>query len=382
MNNKVILPGQTIGIIGGGQLGRMMALSAKEMGYKIAVLDPTPNSPCGQIADIEITAEYSDIKAISQLAEVSDVITYEFENIDVDALEYLEDHAYLPQGSELLKLTRNRLTEKTAIQNLGIQVAPFRLVENEGQFFEAISSIGLPAVLKTTTGGYDGKGQIVIKNQEAFGEALKLIENQQCILEGWVHFEKELSIIVARNSKGEVSTFPIAENVHINQILHTSSVPANSSKLVKEIADQYAEKIASSFHLVGVLAIELFVTKDEQVYINELAPRPHNTGHYSMDAAETSQFDQHIRAICNLPLGKTELLKPVVMVNILGEHVKEVLSVMQIDSTLKVHLYGKEESKKGRKMGHINIMATSTEKAMQKVEELGIWKQSPVEVKI
>jgi 5-(carboxyamino)imidazole ribonucleotide synthase len=382
MNNKVILPGQTIGIIGGGQLGRMMALSAKEMGYKIAVLDPTPNSPCGQIADIEITAEYSDIKAISQLAEVSDVITYEFENIDVDALEYLEDHAYLPQGSELLKLTRNRLTEKTAIQNLGIQVAPFRLVENEGQFFEAISSIGLPAVLKTTTGGYDGKGQIVIKNQEAFGEALKLIEKQQCILEGWVHFEKELSIIVARNSKGEVSTFPIAENVHINQILHTSSVPANSSKLVKEIADQYAEKIASSFHLVGVLAIELFVTKDEQVYINELAPRPHNTGHYSMDAAETSQFDQHIRAICNLPLGKTELLKPVVMVNILGEHVKEVLSVMQIDSTLKVHLYGKEESKKGRKMGHINIMATSTEKAMQKVEELGIWKQSPVEVKI
>ncbi|PGS50892.1 5-(carboxyamino)imidazole ribonucleotide synthase [Bacillus sp. AFS041924] len=382
MNSKVILPGQTIGIIGGGQLGRMMALSAKEMGYKIAVLDPTPNSPCGQVSDIEITAEYSDIEAIKQLAEVSDVITYEFENIDVNALEYLDEHSYLPQGSELLKLTRNRLTEKTAIQNLGIKVAPFRLVENVEQFSKAVTAIGLPAVLKTTTGGYDGKGQVVLKSEEDFADGLELVKKQQCILEGWVPFEKELSIIVARNRNGEVSTFPIAENVHINQILHTSSVPANTSKFVIETAENYAKKIASSFHLVGVLAIELFVTEDEQVYINELAPRPHNTGHYTMEAVETSQFKQHIRAVCNLPLGNTELLKPVVMVNILGEHVEEVLNVMQNDSTLNVHLYGKEESKKGRKMGHINIMAASTEEAMQKVKELGIWEQSPMEVKI
>ncbi|PET77956.1 5-(carboxyamino)imidazole ribonucleotide synthase [Bacillus sp. AFS001701] len=382
MNSKVILPGQTIGIIGGGQLGRMMALSAKEMGYKIAVLDPTPNSPCGQVSDIEITAEYSNLEAIKQLAKVSDVITYEFENIDVKALEYLDEHSYLPQGSELLKLTRNRLTEKTAIQNLGIKVAPFRLVENEEQFSEAVTKIGLPAVLKTTTGGYDGKGQVVLRSEEDFVEALELVKKQQSILEGWVPFEKELSIIVARNSNGEVNTFPIAENVHINQILHTSSVPANTSKSVIETAENYAKKVASSFHLVGVLAIELFVTEDEQVYINELAPRPHNTGHYTMEAVETSQFKQHIRAVCNLPLGNTELLKPVVMVNILGEHVEEVLNVMQNDSTLNVHLYGKEESKKGRKMGHINIMAASTELAMQKVQELGIWEQNPVEVKI
>ncbi|XRG78003.1 5-(carboxyamino)imidazole ribonucleotide synthase [Rossellomorea sp. GAMAL-10_SWC] len=382
MNSKVILPGQTIGIIGGGQLGRMMALSAKEMGYKIAVLDPTPNSPCGQVSDIEITAEYSNLEAIKQLAKVSDVITYEFENIDVNALEYLDEHSYLPQGSELLKLTRNRLTEKTAIQNLGIKVAPFQLVENEEQFSEAVTKIGLPAVLKTTTGGYDGKGQVVLRSEEDFVEALELVKKQQCILEGWVPFEKELSIIVARNSNGEINTFPIAENVHINQILHTSSVPANTSKSVIETAENYAKKVASSFHLVGVLAIELFVTEDEQVYINELAPRPHNTGHYTMEAVETSQFKQHIRAVCNLPLGNTELLKPVVMVNILGEHVEEVLNVMQNDSTLNVHLYGKEESKKGRKMGHINIMAASTELAMQKVQELGIWKQNPVEVKI
>ncbi|WP_088044186.1 5-(carboxyamino)imidazole ribonucleotide synthase [Bacillus sp. EAC] len=380
MNKKVILPGQTIGIIGGGQLGRMMALSAREMGYKIAVLDPTPNSPCGQIADIEITAEYSDLNAIKQLAEVSDVITYEFENIDVAALEYLEKNSYLPQGSELLKLTRNRLTEKTAIQNIDIQVAPFHLVENEEQFFEAISIIGLPAVLKTTTGGYDGKGQIVLKSKEAFEDALNLVKQQQCILEGWIQFEKELSIIVARNLDGNVCTFPIAENVHINQILHTSTVPAEITQSVKEKVDKYAEKIASSFHLVGVLAIELFITNDEQIYVNELAPRPHNTGHYSMNAAETSQFKQHVRAVCNLPLGSTDLLKPVVMVNILGEHIEEVINVMQEDSSLNVHLYGKEESKKGRKMGHINIMASSTKEAMKKVEDLGIWKQNPVEV--
>lgn len=380
MKNNVILPGQTIGIIGGGQLGRMMAISAKEMGYNVAVLDPTPNSPCGQVADNEITAQYSDLDAIKQLANVSDVITYEFENIDVEALQYLEKHANLPQGSALLKMTRNRLSEKTSIQNLGIKVAPFHLVETETDFYEAVSIIGLPAVLKTTTGGYDGKGQIVIRSEEAFEEALKLVAKQQCILEGWVNFEKELSIIVARNSNGQVTTFPIAENVHFNQILHTSAVPAKISKLVQEKVFQYAEKIASSFHLVGVLAIELFVTSDEEVYVNELAPRPHNTGHYTINASVTSQFQQHIRAICNLPLGSTELLSPVVMVNILGEHVEEVLSAIQKEASLHVHLYGKAESKKGRKMGHINIMATTTDEAMDKVNELRIWKQNKMEV--
>jgi len=380
MSNKVILPGQTIGIIGGGQLGRMMAISAKEMGFNVAVVDPTPNSPCGQVADIEIVAAYSDLDAIQRLAEVSDVITYEFENIDVKALQYLEEHAYLPQGSELLKITRNRFTEKNAIQSLGISVAPFQLVETEKDFYNAIDMLSLPTVLKTTTGGYDGKGQVVVRSEADYSEAIALLNQTTCILEAWVPFEKEISIIVARNPRGEVTTFPIAENVHVNQILHTSTVPANISNEVGAKAHQFAEKIANAFHLVGVLAIELFVTKDGEVYVNELAPRPHNTGHYSMNACETSQFGQHVRAICNWPLGSTNLLKPVVMVNVLGEHVEKVLNAIPFYKELHVHLYGKAECKTGRKMGHINIIEESTTSAMQIVEKLEIWKHNSMEV--
>ena len=380
MSNKVILPGQTIGIIGGGQLGRMMAISAKEMGFNVAVVDPTPNSPCGQVADIEIVAAYSDLDAIQRLAEVSDVITYEFENIDVKALQYLEEHAHLPQGSELLKITRNRFTEKNAIQSLGISVAPFQLVETEKDFYNAIDMLSLPTVLKTTTGGYDGKGQVVVRSEADYSEAIALLNQTTCILEAWVPFEKEISIIVARNPRGEVTTFPIAENVHVNQILHTSTVPANISNEVGAKAHQFAEKIANAFHLVGVLAIELFVTKDGEVYVNELAPRPHNTGHYSMNACETSQFGQHVRAICNWPLGSTNLLKPVVMVNVLGEHVEKVLNAIPFYKELHVHLYGKAECKTGRKMGHINIIEESTTSAMQIVEKLEIWKHNSMEV--
>jgi 5-(carboxyamino)imidazole ribonucleotide synthase len=380
MSNKVILPGQTIGIIGGGQLGRMMAISAKEMGFNIAVVDPTPNSPCGQVADVEIIAAYSDLEAIQKLAEVSDVITYEFENIDVKALQYLEEHAYLPQGSELLKITRNRFTEKNAIQSLGISVAPFQLVETENDFYNAIDMLSLPAVLKTTTGGYDGKGQVVVRTEADYSEAIALLNQHSCILEAWVPFEKEISIIVARNSRGEVTTFPIAENIHVNQILHTSTVPANITNEVETKAHQFAEKIANAFHLVGVLAIELFVTKDGEVFVNELAPRPHNTGHYSMNACETSQFQQHVRAISNWPLGSTNLLMPVVMVNVLGEHVEKVLNAIPFYKELHVHLYGKAECKTGRKMGHINIIEESTTSAMQIVEKLEIWKHNSMEV--
>jgi 5-(carboxyamino)imidazole ribonucleotide synthase len=350
------------------------------MGFNIAVVDPTPNSPCGQVADIEIIAAYSDLEAIQKLAEVSYVITYEFENIDVKALQYLEEHAYLPQGSELLKITRNRFTEKNAIQSLGISVAPFQLVETENDFYNAIDMLSLPAVLKTTTGGYDGKGQVVVRTEADYSEAIALLNQHSCILEAWVPFEKEISIIVARNPRGEVTTFPIAENVHVNQILHTSTVPANITNEVETKAHQFAEKIANAFHLVGVLAIELFVTKDGEVFVNELAPRPHNTGHYSMNACETSQFGQHVRAISNWPLGSTNLLMPVVMVNVLGEHVEKVLNAIPFYKELHVHLYGKAECKTGRKMGHINIIEESTTSAMQIVEKLEIWKHNSMEV--
>jgi len=377
LNNR-ILPGKTIGIIGGGQLGRMMAISAKEMGFFVAVLDPTPNSPCGQVADIEITANYDDLEAIKQLASVSDVITYEFENIDYEALTWLEENANLPQGSDLLKITQDRGTEKSAIQEIGLRVAPFLLIENEEQLAEAVENIGVPSVLKTCRGGYDGKGQFVLKKRTDVKEAANLLVSGMCILEAWVPFEKEISVIVTRNSAGEAKTFPVAENIHVENILHQSIVPARISKKTEAKAKEMAMKLASELQLVGTLAVEMFVTEDGEIYINELAPRPHNSGHYTIDACETSQFEQHVRSVCNWPLGETTLLRPVVMTNILGEHLQPLLEKVSLLANVKVHLYGKKEAKVKRKMGHVTVLEKTTEEALEKSNSLQIWNGSQI----
>ncbi|MBO9131276.1 5-(carboxyamino)imidazole ribonucleotide synthase [Bacillus sp. 165] len=370
---KTILPGKTIGIIGGGQLGRMMAIAAKEMGYSIAVLDPTPNSPCAQVADFEFVAPYNDLEAIRKLAEVSDVVTYEFENIDYKCLQWLEENAYLPQGSRLLNITQNRFTEKNAISQAGIKVAPYLLIESHDDLMFGIEKFSYPCVLKTTTGGYDGKGQVVIKSEADISAALKLIEAHECILEDWIPFEKEVSVIVVRSVAGETKTFPVSENIHVENILHQSIVPARLNKETEQKAVQYAVSLANELELVGTLAVEMFVTKDGEIYINELAPRPHNSGHYTMDSCETSQFQQHIRAICNWPLGESTLRTPVVMVNILGQHIEGVLQSISHFSDSKLHLYGKKEAKHKRKMGHLNILSETTEQALQKAETLQIW---------
>ncbi|WP_207308574.1 5-(carboxyamino)imidazole ribonucleotide synthase [Bacillus timonensis] len=377
LNNR-ILPGKTIGIIGGGQLGRMMAISAKEMGFFVAVLNPTPNSPCGQVADIEITANYNDLEAIKQLASVSDVITYEFENIDYEALTWLEENANLPQGSDLLKITQDRGTEKSAIQEIGLRVAPFLLIENEEQLAEAVENIGVPSVLKTCRGGYDGKGQFVLKKRTDVKEAANLLVSGMCILEAWVPFEKEISVIVTRNSAGEAKTFPVAENIHVENILHQSIVPARISKKTEAKAKEMAMKLASELQLVGTLAVEMFVTEDGEIYINELAPRPHNSGHYTIDACETSQFEQHVRSVCNWPLGETTLLRPVVMTNILGEHLQPLLEKVSLLANVKVHLYGKKEAKVKRKMGHVTVLEKTTEEALEKSNSLQIWNGSQI----
>lgn len=378
--NKRILPGQTIGIIGGGQLGRMMAISAKEMGFFVAVLDPTPNSPCGQVADIEITANYDDLEAIKELASVSDVITYEFENIDYEALTWLEENANLPQGSHLLKITQDRGTEKSAIQEIGLRVAPFQLVENQEQLAEAVELIGFPSVLKTCRGGYDGKSQFVLKHKEDIALAGKLLASGRCILEAWVPFQKEVSVIVTRNPAGEVKAFPVSENIHVENILHQSIVPARISEIRETKAKEMAMKLASEFQLVGTLAVEMFVTEDGEIYINELAPRPHNSGHYSIDACETSQFEQHVRSVCNWPLGETTLLRPVVMTNILGEHVQPLLEKVSQLSSVKVHLYGKAEAKVKRKMGHVTVLGQTVEEALKESDSLQIWNDSHIRI--
>lgn len=370
LSNQTILPGGTIGIIGGGQLGRMMAIAARQLGYRIAVLDPTEDCPCGQIADIEITAGYDDLKAIKRLAEVSDVITYEFENIDYTALRWLEENATLPQKSSLLLLTQDRETEKAAIEKAGCEVAPYQIIHNDEELYKAIEKLEYPSVLKTCRGGYDGKGQRVLRSDQDLEEAKQLLSHGTCILEKWVPFEKEISVIVTRSVSGETKTFPVAENVHKDNILYQSIVPARVSDEVIQKAEQLAIKLSNSFELVGTLAVEMFLTKNGDIYINELAPRPHNSGHYTIDLCETDQFEQHIRAVCDLPLGRTTLLLSGMMVNLLGEDLSIVSDHLSLLKDAKLHLYGKKEPAAKRKMGHITFISETIEKDIDKVNQI------------
>lgn len=353
---QTIFPNATIGIIGGGQLGRYMAVSAKQMGYRAAVLDPVAQSPCGQVADTEITAAYSDLEAIRQLAEISDVVTYEFENIDYDALNQLKEEANLPQGSELLLLTQNRETEKKGIVDAGCEVAPYRIIHDEKELEDAVAVLGLPAVLKTCRGGYDGKGQYVIKEKGQLHEAAALLTHGTCILESWVPFQMELSVIVTRSIHGEIAVFPVAENIHKHNILFQSIVPARVEERIQEKAKELATTLAEKLGLVGTLAVELFLTNEGELLVNELAPRPHNSGHYTLDLCETSQFEQHVRAICGLPLGGTALLSEGMMVNLLGDEVDIPKEHPELLKEAKLYLYGKHEVKAGRKMGHMTFM--------------------------
>ncbi len=367
---QTIFPNATIGIIGGGQLGRYMAVSAKQMGYRATVLDPVTQSPCGQVADTEITAAYSDLEAIRKLAEISDVVTYEFENIDYDALNQLKEEAYLPQGSDLLLLTQNRETEKKGIVDAGCEVAPYRIIHDEKELEDAVNALGLPAVLKTCRGGYDGKGQYVIKEKGQLPEAAALLTHGTCILESWVPFQMELSVIVTRSVHGEIAVFPVAENIHKHNILFQSIVPARVENRIQEKAKELATTLAEKLGLVGTLAVELFLTNDGKLLVNELAPRPHNSGHYTLDLCETSQFEQHVRAICGLPLGGTALLSEGMMVNLLGDEVDIPKEHPELLKEAKLYLYGKHEVKAGRKMGHMTFMKKLDDEWMTNITKI------------
>ncbi|MDQ1910626.1 5-(carboxyamino)imidazole ribonucleotide synthase [Paenibacillus sp. GD4] len=381
--SKVIAPGGTIGVLGGGQLGRMLALAGRAMGYRFVTLDPTPDSPCGQVADRQITAAYHDVDAARQLADLADVITYEFENVDADVTKLLMSESYVPQGSQLLYTTQHRLREKRAIEAAGVKVAPYAEIGSAEELRAAVERFGTPCVLKTATGGYDGKGQWVIRSLDEVPEAYETLSRAktELVLEQFIHFDKEISVIAARSPRGEVKAFPVAENVHVNNILHLSIVPARAADAVLAEAERMAVRIAEELDVIGLIAVEMFLTKDGELYVNELAPRPHNSGHYTMEACKTSQFEQHVRAICNLPLGDPALLTPVVMVNVLGEHVEPLLEwIVKTESetavegvTAKVHLYGKAEAKTGRKMGHVNLLTGSAETAMRWITASNIW---------
>ncbi|MDP5277080.1 5-(carboxyamino)imidazole ribonucleotide synthase [Chengkuizengella axinellae] len=381
---QVILPGSTIGILGGGQLGRMMTLAGRQMGYRFITLDPVEDAPCAQVADEQIVAGYDDYQAAEKLAERADVITYEFENVNASVADMLSEKSYVPQGSQLLYTTQHRLREKRAIEDASVPVAPYAEIKSEQDLVDAVQRFGTPCVLKTAVGGYDGKGQWVIRSTEEISDAYNTLRkaNTDLVLEQFIRFEKELSVVAARNKEGQVSTFPVAENIHIDNILHTTIVPARIDQKVQDRAKKLAKNIAETLDVVGLIAVEMFYTSDGKLYVNELAPRPHNSGHYTMDACKTSQFEQHIRAICNLPLESSELICPVVMVNILGEHVDPLLKWMEEnhqnanqDVIIKVHLYGKKEAKEKRKMGHINLLTKDINLALDWIENTGIWEK-------
>jgi len=380
---KVVRPGATIGILGGGQLGRMIANAGSAMGYRFVTLDPTPDSPCGQVAR-QIEAAYDDREAARELAALSEVITYEFENVDADVAAMLMEESYVPQGSSLLYTTQHRLREKRAIEAAGVKVAPYREIRSSDELREAVALFGVPCVLKTATGGYDGKGQWVIRDEAEIEEAFATLSKAktELVLEQFIHFDKELSVIAARSPQGEIKTFPAAENIHEDNILHLSIVPARVDEQIQREAERLAGRIAEGLGVVGLIAVELFLTSSGELFVNELAPRPHNSGHYTMEACRTSQFEQHVRAICGLPLGDTELLTPVVMVNVLGEHVEPLLArtvvpdeaASRLGVAPKLHLYGKHEAKHKRKMGHVNVLAADTETALNWIAETNIWR--------
>ncbi|WP_394122043.1 5-(carboxyamino)imidazole ribonucleotide synthase [Planococcus donghaensis] len=370
---KTILPGQTIGIIGGGQLGRMMALAAKEAGFKIAVLDPGMDSPTGQVADIQIVAPFNDQHALEELAEVSDVITYEFENIDVEGLKKLAEIAYVPQGAELIRVTQNRIFEKQAISEAGVVVADYITASTFKELIEKRSELSFPFVVKTARGGYDGKGQQTVSSIDELPQAEALFENGECVAEAFVEFTKEISVIIQRNVHGETAILPIGENIHKDHILHQTIVPAQIDKETVDLAKQAAEKIAAHLNMVGTLAVEMFVLENGSIIVNELAPRPHNSGHYSIEATNISQFHQHIRAVCGWPLRQPILWSEAVMVNVLGEHVAPLTSKVSQFPNWSIHLYGKDEAKQKRKMGHVTILTEDLKATLSEIDASGIW---------
>lgn len=371
--SDVILPPATIGVIGGGQLGRMMAIAARQMGYRVAVLEPGAGGPLAQIADIEINAPYDDREALQQLLAASDVTTYEFENISAETVADLAAHGNLPQGHRPVAITQHRLLEKNAINDAGYLTAPYAEATNRQQLLAAVAEIGYPCILKTVTGGYDGKGQWALQSEADLPAALDVVEHQPCILEGFVDFSKEISMIVTRSITGELQTFGPVENIHKNHILHLSIAPADVSDHLVARTEHIARGLMEKLDFVGTLAIEMFVVPDptgqEEIIINELAPRPHNSGHLTIDGYNVSQFEQHVRAITGLPLVKPQLLAPSVMVNLLGQHVDYALAQWQKPEYgwAKLHLYGKDELKRDRKVGHLTFVQEDPEQLAKTV---------------
>ncbi len=361
-----LLPGATLGVVGGGQLGRMFTLAARVMGYKVVVLDPDPGSPAGQVADVHLKADYTDAVALIRMGNLCDAVTTEFENVPAQSMEMLAKHCPVAPSAEALAVAQDRLLEKTKARDAGCDTAPFANIESEADLDQAWAHIGAPALLKTRRLGYDGKGQARVNSRAELTDAFKSLGQVPCLLEGFLPLEREVSVVLARNAKDEVAFFPVAENQHRHGILDISIVPARVPEALADAARDMAAHLARELDYVGVMAVEFFVLQDGRIVFNEMAPRPHNSGHYTLDACATDQFQQQVRALCDLPLGDPRLLTPVVMVNVLGDiwapepRWGEVLK----HPGVQLHLYGKAEARPGRKMGHYNCQAPTVEAAL------------------
>lgn len=369
---KIILPNSTIGIFGSGQLGRMFAIEARKMGYRVHTFSPDTDTPTGQVADFETTADYEDLDAVKNFARCVDVVTYEFENVPSKTIETANEFTPVHPRGEVLHTTQNRLREKTFLSQNGFPVARFRHIKTLEDLRRSVEEIGAPCVLKTAGFGYDGKGQTKI---ETIGEIEKAFENltgNEAVLEAFVEFEKEVSVVCARDRKGSFADYGVIENSHENHILDVSFAPAIVTEKVFREAVEIAKAVAESFDYVGTLCVEFFLTKDEKLIINELAPRPHNSGHLTFDACVTSQFEQQLRAVCGLPLGSTAFYKSSAMANLLGDvwanGEPNWQNALQLPN-VKLHLYGKSEARTGRKMGHLTAVAESTSQAVDAVKK-------------
>ncbi len=378
MSSHIILPPGMLGMLGGGQLGRFFVIAAHEMGYRVTVLDPDKNSPAGKIADVHLCAAYDDAVALKTMAETCQAITTEFENVPASTLENLAQTRTVRPSAKAVSIAQHRVLEKQFIRDAGIPVAPF-VVVNAASDLPADADAIYPAILKVARFGYDGKGQARVANQAQAQAAFEAFKGEQCVLEKMLSLDYEVSVVLARDAQGNVAAYPLAENSHLNGILDVSIVPARAPKTIQDQARQLAIKIAEKLEYVGVLAVEFFVSNGE-LLANEMAPRPHNSGHYTIDANVTNQFEQQLRALVGLPLGDSRLHSQAVMVNILGDIWKNgaepAWDKIFARSELKLHLYGKHEPRPGRKMGHYTVIGADQEtvivNAIKAREELGI----------
>ena len=372
--NKKDKSKQKIGIIGGGQLGKMMILEAKKMGFYVSILDPTKECPADSIADEHLVTDFDDQQAIRELAEKTDLLTYEFEHIGVEILKKLEAEGYnIYPTAHSLEIIQNKFDQKTVLKNDGIAVPDFKKVANIKDIKNGAKEFGYPLMLKSCTGGYDGKGNYLINTKEEIKKAFNDLGagEKPLMVERYIPFKKEISIIAARSLDGEMEVYPVGENDHKNNILYETKVPAEISDKLKNEAEDFAKEVLEVFEGVGIFCVEMFVTEDNELLVNEIAPRPHNSGHYSIEGCVTSQFEQHIRAIADLPLGDPSLIKPSVMRNILGSGKKGKAKVVGFESALevkgaKVHIYNKKMARPGRKMGHLTVTADNLNEAAQK----------------